>query len=266
MKRFESFRLDSLNHCLWRADARVSITPKAFDLLRYLVEHPGRLVTPDEILNALWPKIYVNPEVVKKYILSIRRALGDDPDQPVFIETVPRRGYQFIAQVTEERTEPLLDAPRGAAHIVGRDASLKELDRHLADALKGLRQIVFVTGEAGIGKTALIDAFHQRYAGRERVQMARGQCVEGFGGHEPYYPMLEALGQLTADDPSSPMVQLLIKRAPTWLIQFPALIKQEWRPALQEEIVGATRERMVREMCEMLEAWTAANPDRKSVV
>ena len=67
MKQFHTFRLDTVNHCLWRGEERVSLTPKAFDVLRYLVEHAGRLVTQDEILAALWPETYVNPEVIKKY-------------------------------------------------------------------------------------------------------------------------------------------------------------------------------------------------------
>src|SRR5262245_53894186 len=82
MKRFESFRLDPVNHCLWRGGTRVLIAPKAFDVLLYLVERPGMLVSQDEILDALWPNTYVNPEVIKKYILSIRRVLGDDIARP----------------------------------------------------------------------------------------------------------------------------------------------------------------------------------------
>src|SRR6476620_9661058 len=100
MKFFGPFRLDSANHCLWRAEERISMTPKAFDVLRFLVERSGRLVTQEEILEGLWPEIYVNPEGVRKYILEIRKVLGDQPNEPLFIETVPKRGYQFIAQVT----------------------------------------------------------------------------------------------------------------------------------------------------------------------
>jgi DNA-binding winged helix-turn-helix (wHTH) protein len=92
MKRFHAFRLDPLNQCLWHGEQRVPITPKAFDVLRYLVEHPGRLVTQEEILEALWPGTYVNQEVIKKYILGIRKVLQDRHDKPIFIETFPRRG------------------------------------------------------------------------------------------------------------------------------------------------------------------------------
>ncbi len=85
----------------------MSLAPKAFDVLRYLVEHADRLVTQDELLEALWPETYVNPEVIKKYVLGIRKALGDQFDKPVFIATFPRRGYQFIAPVREATTRSL---------------------------------------------------------------------------------------------------------------------------------------------------------------
>src|SRR5579864_1076209 len=84
MRVFRSFRLDPVNQCLWHGGNRVALTPKAFDMLRYLVEHPGRLVTQDEILEALWPETYVQPEVLRKYILEIRKVLGDRLDRPLF--------------------------------------------------------------------------------------------------------------------------------------------------------------------------------------
>ena len=260
MKLFQSFRLDAVNHCLWQAEERVSLSPKAFDVLRYLVEHPGRLVTQNEMLEALWPESYVNPELIKKYILGIRKVLGDNPSKPVFIETLPRRGYQFVAPVSDERSTGSADLPSYSTNkMVGRKAALSELESYLNLALRGRRQLVFVTGEAGIGKTMLVDAFHQA-AHHRNVRMARGQCVEGFGGKEAYYPMLEALGQLIRDTDTSPIAQALAKRAPTWWIQFPSLVRSDKREALQREILGATRERMVREICETLEVITAENP------
>jgi len=71
-------------------------------MLCYLVENPGRLITQDEFLEKLWPEIYVNPELIRKYILDIRKILGDRPDKPEFIETVTKRGYRFIASVVDE--------------------------------------------------------------------------------------------------------------------------------------------------------------------
>src|ERR1700730_4120919 len=111
MKYFQSFRLDTPNQCLWRGKERVPIPPKAYDLLRHLVENPGRLVTPDELLEKLWPETYVNPEILRKYILDIRRILGDRPDKPEFIETVTKRGYRFIAPVSDESVAEPPDLP-----------------------------------------------------------------------------------------------------------------------------------------------------------
>jgi len=102
MKSFQAFRLDTANQCLWRGQERVAIPPKPYDMLRYLVENPGRLITQEEFLEKLWPQIYVNPELIRKYILDIRKILGDRPDKPEFIETVTKRGYRFIASVVDE--------------------------------------------------------------------------------------------------------------------------------------------------------------------
>jgi DNA-binding winged helix-turn-helix (wHTH) protein/tetratricopeptide (TPR) repeat protein len=261
MKAFGPFRLDTANHCLWRGEERASITPKAFDVLRYLVEHSDRLVTQEELLEALWPETYVNPEGIRKYILEIRKVLGDRPHQSAFIETLPKRGYQFVAPVSADSKlagwEPL---PQPTSNMVGRDAGLARLDRYLRQALSGQRQLVFVTGEAGIGKTTLVDVFQQRASQTPNLRVARGQCIEGFGGLEPYYPMLDALGSLLRNDEHSSFVQALAKWAPTWLMQFPALVKFEDRESLEREILGSTRERMVREICEVLEITTGDTP------
>ncbi|HEY2459008.1 MAG TPA: winged helix-turn-helix domain-containing protein [Candidatus Acidoferrum sp.] len=80
----------------------MAIAPKAYDVLRYLVENPSRLITQDELLEKLWPDTYVNPEILRKYILDIRKILGDRPNKPEYIETVTKRGYRFIAPVLEQ--------------------------------------------------------------------------------------------------------------------------------------------------------------------
>lgn len=101
LKLFGPFRLDAANHTLWRGAGKVSLTPKSFDVLRYLVDNAGRLVSQNELLEALWHPTYVNPEVLRKYILEIRRALGDRASEPLYVETQPKRGYRFVAPVTE---------------------------------------------------------------------------------------------------------------------------------------------------------------------
>jgi DNA-binding winged helix-turn-helix (wHTH) protein/tetratricopeptide (TPR) repeat protein len=257
MKQFHAFRLDTTNHCLWRGDERVALTPKAFDLLRYLVEHSDRVVTQEEILDALWTDTFVNQEVVKKYILGIRKVLGDRRDNPDFIRTFPKRGYQFVAPVSDDSRASTGKPAAASRSLVDRQTARARIEASLERSMRGERQVVFVTGDAGVGKTTFVNLF-VRHAGLiPDLQIARGQCVEGYGGQEAYYPMLEAIDQLIRASDDRRFIQTLGKRAPTWLLQFPSLVKNEQREALQRETVGATRERMVREVCETLEAITA---------
>jgi predicted ATPase/DNA-binding winged helix-turn-helix (wHTH) protein len=267
MKEFPPFRLDVLNQCLWRigetkSEERILVTPKAFAVLEYLVEHAGRLVTHEELLEGVWPDRMVEPQAVKKRILDVRNALGDHPKNPVFIETVPKRGYRFIAPVSKHiATSPSASVRASQGMLVGRNRALTELHGGLRQASSGERKIVFITGEAGIGKTALADEFRRQSASTAAcIRMATGQCVEGYGGKEPYYPMLDALGRLCAGPQADSIVQILAAQAPTWLVQFPALLKREHREMLQREILGTTRERMLREICEALETITAECP------
>ena len=261
MIEFPPFHLDTVNECLWRrreglADERILLPPKTFRVLRHLVTHAGRLVTEDELLTALWPKAYVQPEAVKMQIYTLRNALGDDARAPRYIETLPRRGYRFIATIHDPpSTHATATTTQTHRPFVGRDWALAELRASLLTASRGQRQIVFVTGEPGIGKTALADEF-QRETARDfpSIRIGRGQCIEGYGGTEAYFPMLEALGQLSVGSAAAFIVETLATQAPTWLVQFPALLTRERREVLQREIQGATRERMLREICVALEA------------
>ncbi|MEJ0039662.1 MAG: AAA family ATPase [Gammaproteobacteria bacterium] len=267
MKMFPPFRLDTTNQCLWRlgdrgAAERVLMTPKAFAVLEYLVDRAGRLVTHDELLNAVWTGAVVEPQAVKKHILSVRSALGDRPKMSAFIETVPKRGYRFIAPVSElSASYPAASARTARGILVGRGASIEEL-RHLWQlASGGARQIVFITGEPGIGKTALAAEFRYQLAAEERVlRIAHGQCIEGYGSKEPYGPMLDALGGLCRGPQAEPIVRALVEEAPTWLAQLPGVIRPEHRSMLQRELLGATRERMLREICEAMESISAQIP------
>jgi hypothetical protein len=267
MSEFPPYRLDIINQCLWRARAgadeeRIVPSPKAFAVLRYLVEHPGRLVTHQEFLDALWPKTHVQPEVLKSHISEIRAALGDHSKKPIFIETLARRGYRFIAPLSRALSAVLAHPPVPAAsQLVGRDRTLAELRECFLKMLRGERQFVFVTGEPGIGKTAVVNEFMRR-AGAEAadVRIALGQCIEGYGSKEAYYPILEAVAGLCRGHGGDAVVQILAAQAPTWLVQFPALLTPARNEALQREINGATRERMLREIGDALEAIASRSP------
>src|SRR3984957_11079577 len=265
MKEFPPFRLDETNQCLWRsgevADERILLTPKAFAVLEFLIERAGRLVTQDELLERVWPDIHIQPEVLKSHIAKIRRILGDDPKRPRFVETAQRRGYRFIALISEKLVERPRTATRSNAKFVGREDVLNELSEALQRTLRNQRQIVFVTGEAGIGKTALVDYFKgQAAADVPGINIACGQCIEGYGGKEAYYPVLEALGELCRSHGGNSIVQLLADQAPTWLAQLPALTERQRREVLRRQLLGATRERMLREIGDLLETITSRTP------
>src|SRR2546421_5356510 len=259
MKEFPPFRLDTGNQCLWRRsdtgdDERILLTPTAFAVLECLVDRAGRLVTQDELLQAVWRDTYLQPEVLKRHIFEIRSVLGDQPKKPLFIETLPRRGYRFIAPVREYASPVHAQPPKPAqGRLVGRGQVLDELRGYLQNTLNGERQIIFITGEPGIGKTSVVDEFEHQAAAKIPIRISRGQCVEGYGGKEAYYPMLEALGKLCRRFDGDSIVQTLATEAPTWLVQFPALVKHNQREMLQREILGATRDRMLREIGEALE-------------
>ena len=157
MREFAPFRLDTGNQCLWRGDGlaeeRILLAPKTFAVLRYLVEHPGRLVTHDELFEALRPKTYVQPEVLKSHIAAIRTGLGDDARKPLFIETLSRRGYRFIAPVREgasARASRTTNLSEAVSELIGREAELGAVT-----ALATEHRLVSLVGAGGIGKTRL---------------------------------------------------------------------------------------------------------------
>ncbi len=264
MREFPPFRLDGVNQCLWRRcacaeDERILLTPKAYAVLTYLVDRAGRLVTQDELLGAVWPDTFVQPEVLKYQIADIRGALGDSAKKPLFIETLPRRGYRFIAAVRESR--PPARTGLAATRFVGRQRESAALRQSFSRALQGERQLIFITGEPGIGKTALVEEFvREASAAEPLLRTARGHMVEGAAGSEPFYPVLVAVGQLCRGPDGTELVELLAQHAPTWLVQFPGLVKPEHRERLQSEILGATRDRMLREIREAMDAFAAEKP------
>src|SRR5215467_3207865 len=122
------FRLDIANERLIKGAQEIALRPKVFAVLKFLLDHPRRLLTKDEILDAVWPEVSVGDAVLKSCIKELRGLLGDDSRSPGFIETVHRRGYRFIGTVTSD--SPTLDqrafppGARKASVIVGRQSQL----------------------------------------------------------------------------------------------------------------------------------------------
>jgi DNA-binding winged helix-turn-helix (wHTH) protein/tetratricopeptide (TPR) repeat protein len=261
IKSFRAFQLDTVNECLWRQGARLALTRKEYAILHHLVEQAGRLVTKEELMEVIWPGTYVQEEILKTYIRKLRQSLGDSVQRPLFIETQVGRGYRFIAHVKDEISavpDPI--AAHAPERLFGRKKEWKQLQSWYEKALRGERQIVFVTGEPGIGKTALTEAFLEQTAQRAGGRIVTGQCIESYREQEAYYPVLEAVARLCQAPSDMRIIKLLEQHAPTWLVQFPSVVTPAHRKTLQREILGATRERMRREFCQAIEALTAETP------
>src|SRR5262249_19375125 len=121
----------------------------------------------------------------------------------------------------------------------------------------GRRQVAFVTGEPGIGKSTLISHFLSEIGAPATVAILHGHCVEHFGASEAYYPVFDALARGAKDGSVPLLVDVLRRHAPTWLVQMPGTASSEDRESLKEETLGATRDRMLREMSEAVEALVA---------
>jgi DNA-binding SARP family transcriptional activator/predicted ATPase len=181
---------------------------------------------------------------------------------------------QMLQQDPSLEIAPLLDATAvrrapmvresTAAHITvsppGRERELAHLGRLLEEAIGGERRLVFVTGQAGIGKTTIIESFVSQLGSAGHAAVAHGQCVEHRGAGEPYLPVLEALARLCRQERGRDIVPLLARQAPMWLAQMPWLLPDRELEVIRRRIAGATRERMLREFIEGLDAIAAALP------
>jgi DNA-binding winged helix-turn-helix (wHTH) protein/predicted ATPase len=262
-----TIRIEAENEWAWCGDRRLELMPKAFAVLRHLVDHAGRLITKQELLETVWSDAAVSEAALSSCIRDLRKALGDSPQAPRYIETVHRRGFRFIGPVARgaepaavARAAAAPNEPAPSPTLVAREGELARLHELFGRATKGRRQLVFVTGEPGIGKTALVEAFLAQHAAAGPVRIGRGQCVEQYGAGEAYLPVLEAIGSLGRRAGGEEIVRVLKQHAPTWLAQLPALVVDPDLDTVQRRAVGATRERMLRELVDCLDALTVESP------
>jgi DNA-binding winged helix-turn-helix (wHTH) protein len=270
---FGPFVLDLASGRLTQQGRALELPPRDLDVLAFMARRPGRLVSKEELLDAVWQHRFVSDSVLATVVSRLRGVLGDSAREPRYIETAARRGYRFIAAVSEAApaspasplSRPLEAASASAdgAPRVGRGPALAWLERQLQAAMAGKTRVALVAGEAGIGKSSLIERFTQTLAGGP-VAVAHGQCVEHNGSVEPYLPVLEALNGLCRS-PSQPgsdaeLPALLRQVAPTWLVQLPWLVAAADRLSLQQEVAGSGQDSMLREFGELLERLSASRP------
>ena len=252
---FGPYRLDRSG--LFAGSRHVRLTPKSLALLVFLAERPGQLVTKEELFTAVWPDTAVSDAALVSCIQEIRRALRDDARRPRYVETLHRRGYRFVGAA---RPAPVAAAAADATILVGRERELTVLHDALARARDGERRVVFMTGEPGIGKTSLVRAFVAEAGARGEVLVAWGQSAEHYGASEPYLPVLDALARAGRGPARERLVRVLDQHAPTWLAQMPALAGPGRIRELRRRTAGVTRDRMLRELTDALEAASEQAP------
>jgi DNA-binding winged helix-turn-helix (wHTH) protein/predicted ATPase len=201
-RAFASFRLDLANEQLWAGKAKVALRRKTFEVLRYLVDRPGQLVTKAALLDAVWAEVAVSDSMPSICVAELRKVLADDPRQPSIIETVHGRGYRFIAPVTQTTAVSPVRHPQSSAlaPLVGREAEISELRRHLDQLRHGVGGFVLIGGVAGIGKTRLATEL-----GIEATQAGMltlvGNCYDR-GDPVPFVPFVEILETALESAPS----------------------------------------------------------------
>ena len=255
---FGLFRFDARTGQLWRDSSEVKLTPRAGAVLHLLAERALELVTKQELFDRVWCGMAVSDDALTSCIQELRGALGDDARRPRYIETRHRRGYRLMVPATpivdrSSATAPLERSTPEPLRLVGRVAELEELARGFDHARSGRRQLIFVTGEPGIGKSSLADAFLEQLPTARAVKIAHGQCLDHHGVGEPYLPLIEALTRLAGGQDGTVVKEILSAQAPSWLAQMPSLWTRSERH-MWEARGRATRERMMLELTLAVEA------------
>lgn len=214
---FGPFRLDASARQLFRQGKVVPMAPKTAELLVLLVRNHGELVTKEMVMSSVWPSLFVEDTNLAQHISRLRKTLSDGSERDAYIETIPRRGYRFIAGVVEKAGP---DAPpiTPLRHTVGREGEQRTLREALGTVRSGRGRMVCVTGEAGKGKTTVVEDFLSSLAAVS-ASVGRGHCSERLAGTEVYLPLLEALENLVQQDPGRAAGALMKAVAPTWYAQ-----------------------------------------------
>jgi tetratricopeptide (TPR) repeat protein len=209
------------------------------------------------------PPSSARPELPAEFDLVVQRALAKDREHR-FAATDLADALRLLQRAVTDSPVSAVTAAEAHGdaepwHIVGREEELRRLDEALTQATAKRGRTLLITGEPGIGKTTLADEFilHARRR-RGAVLVARGRCVEQYGTGDTYLPFLDALDSLLSGTGGARTATVLRSHAPTWCLQLPtAFGSSGTRAELQQETIGATKDRMLRELGDALAALTA---------
>jgi tetratricopeptide (TPR) repeat protein len=214
------------------------------------------------------PPSRIRPELPRELDLIIERALAKDKERRYSSTTEMGQALRSLRSSVsgEWRGGPIVYdkdlTDSTGVPFVGREIELSKLEGFLTNAMDSAGRVVFITGEPGIGKTALADEFLRRArADYPSLSIARGRCVEQYGTGEAYLPFLDALGALLDGPARERLAAIMRTSAPMWCAQLPAAFSSTGAfETIQQETIGATQERMMREMGDALGVFSSLSP------
>jgi DNA-binding winged helix-turn-helix (wHTH) protein/tetratricopeptide (TPR) repeat protein len=211
--RFGEHELDPDAYVLRHAGREIALQPKMLDLLRYLIEQRERVVSKEELLQALWPGEHVNDSAVAWTVSHVRTALGQGRGDKRPIETIHGRGYRFRADVSVEtggRTLPPAETitavttqsnpPARTRPFVGRDDVMSRLETMLNEAKQSRGRLCLLSGDAGIGKTRSAEELMAR-AEQRGMSIWLGRAVEDASA-PVLWPFVQVLRKVASERPS----------------------------------------------------------------
>jgi DNA-binding winged helix-turn-helix (wHTH) protein len=261
---FGAFRLDTVTQLLSNEESCVNLTPKVYRLLLFFLVHAGRLISHEELFDKVWDGRIVDDSALRLAVNSLRNALRDESKSPRYILTVCKRGYRFLAEVKvqayyriDEATETGSPHHQPQTRKLQYTQELAELQRAFRQASNGERCLVFLHGEQGMGKTALLDTFLAQVQYPEpAVLRARGMR----GVAEPFLPLLEALENHCRAPYGRLLIERLVQLAPSWLYQMLNVPDPVECAMLLPKAAHINTGRMVREGADFFEALAHNNP------
>lgn len=206
---FGDHELDDDLYQLRRRGRVIPMEPRVFDVLRHLIERSDRVVSKDELLDALWPGEATSDSVLPRCIAAARRALRDDRTRQRLIQTVHGRGYRFVGKAKRRTLEEASALPRprrarpspeplSSGRFIGRTEVLSIVRGALEDARSRVGRVVLLVGEPGIGKTRTTEEVAAEAAASGFCCLS-GRCYEGEGA-PAFWPWLQVLRRLIGDD------------------------------------------------------------------
>ena len=256
---FGPFHLDTCTQLLCTEESCVNLSPKVYRLLLYFLLNSGRLISHEELFDTVWDGRIVDDSALRLAVNSLRKVLHDESKSPLYILTVCKRGYRFVAEVSVKECNQIIEASEDSLLSYDRRShpqtspvwfeytqELAELREAFRLANNGNRRLVFLHGEQGIGKTTLLDAFLANVH-HSKLAILRARCVKMSSVTEPFLPLLEALERHCREPYGRLLIERLGHLAPTWLYQILNVLDSDELSMLLTKIQHFNTGRMMRE-------------------